>query len=746
MVTTLPSYNPTMVVSDIPPGGFDHPAGKGLIQFNIRILTRTGEVVIDFGEFEDLISYRDSLSVESASGTFTFRMRVSLCNEELLRKVHPGLVIESYCARNDDSIRGVVRDPSTIPSGVNNPVPERPPNVEGTKADAVQVFNPANQPTFPTNPEPTEDVYLDQAPYLLLRGIITDYGRSSGKGETYLYVTGESYGKIYKDSFVITDLFAPSPITQSIEVRNETQIPDGAAIIYYRLLRDWVEHFWDQETGWEARTRPIPYPPNYTARINNEGSVWSNLQFLSVEGFFHMFVDHTGAIVWEKLPYSGKDRALIPGREWEDLPMIALPSWKILDWNDRLSEQGVTNYLRCCGTQQGHSGGVEQGAVAAFIYNIGSIRQYGGPNKREFYFPIGIQDINNWYTSPPRRQQQAQNNSFLDLCAIESIYWYDRPIQRVGVTVRGEAAWRIHTRVNLKEDWHCPDAEPAEYYVVSRTHQLDIQTGAWITQLELLRDRRERYLGIGVGATQQIGSVLPPLSPGTQIEAIDWRVGDGQRVNTGFNFVFPDDPDIEIENQAELAPDEYWFYDRFSGKVINIGGDALAWAQENIIPRMGAEGQAVNVPNVGTGSLISEYPPGYDPAYLGEYQFTDFGQEVFGQNTLYQFTLNQGGNEAVDIPAPASGRVLRSQFLAALGNTVEILDNDGFNWQLSRLDTRAVRQGQRVLQGQSIGTQGNTGRGDNVALQLQILQGGNPTGGDMAAGLVGQYLDRLQGA
>jgi Peptidase family M23 len=723
-----------MVVSDIAPGGFDHPAGKGLLSFNVRILTSRNEVVIDFGEFSDLISWRDTLSVEGASGSFTFRMRVSLCNEDLLKKIHPGLVVEAYCARNDDSLRGVIRDPSVLRSSVNDAIPERAANPEDPDPDNVQVFNPTNEPIFPTNPDPVEDAYLDQAPYLLLRGIITDYGRSSEGGSSFLYVTGESYGKIYKDAFCITDLHAPeqaAATATSLEVRKEAQVPDGAAIIYYRLLRDWVEHFWGEETGWEARTRPIPYPPNYTARINNEGSVWSNLQFLSVEGFFHMFVDHTGAIVWEKLPYSGKDRALIPGREWEDLPMIAIPSWKILSWNDRLSEQGVTNYLRCCTTQQGNSGGQEQGAVAAFIYNMGSIRQYGGPNKREFYFPIGIQDIDNWYTSPPRRLQQASTNSFIDLCAIESIYWYDRPIQRVGVTVRGEAAWRIHTRVNLKEDWHCPDAEAAEYYVVSRTHQLDIENGAWISNLELLRDRRKRYLGIGVGATQQVGNVTPPIAAGVQVSALDWRAGDGDNVNNGFNFVFPENPDIEVDNQAELYPDEYWFYDRFANAVVNIGGDALAWANENIVEKMGQEGQAVTVPNAG---LITEYPPGYEP--FEPVQVTDFGQELFGENNIYQFTIEQEGNQFIDVPAPVTGRVTRAAYLAALGNTVDIQAGD-FNWQVFNLDTLAVRTGQQVLQGQAIGTQNN-------AIQLQIFQGGLPLGQAQADGLVNGYINLLE--
>lgn len=114
MVLTLKAYKPLSRVSDITPGGINHPAGKGEIRFACRVLTRYGQVVIDFDDFSDLISYNDSLGIEGGSGSFTIRMKANLCNEELLKRIHPGYVIEAYAARNENPLVGVVTDPSKI--------------------------------------------------------------------------------------------------------------------------------------------------------------------------------------------------------------------------------------------------------------------------------------------------------------------------------------------------------------------------------------------------------------------------------------------------------------------------------------------------------------------------------------------------------------------------------------------------------------------------------------------------------
>ncbi|MBD2019351.1 M23 family metallopeptidase [Leptolyngbya sp. FACHB-36] len=947
MVLTIAPYNPKSKLSDVAPGESAHPAGAGTIRFDLRILTRYGAVIIDFGQLTDLLSWNDTLSTEGASGTWTLKMRASLCNEALLKKLHPGMVVEAYCARNDNPLIGVVRDPSTIsridstpplpelaqtviaPTSIASAAPTtssasagnlgaaetdtafyqkltqvagrlgmnpehlltamlyesagtlspsiRGPHVPGDgqavgliqfmpstarglgttdsalasmnrvqQLDYVEKYfqpykgrysnfysvyatihagNPTANPngsdgyrttgqaaseaqsrfsskarnllqgagvnaatTTPISPspsqtptptpqitpivgptvKPSEDPYLDKCPYLLLRGVITDYGRSTGDG-TSLTVTGESYGKIYKDAFVLTDLNAPELASTSLEVRNSTIVPLGVSLIYYRLLREWVEGFWGQTTGWEARTRPIPFPPNYLTRINNEGSVWANLQFLAIEGFFHIFVDHTGAIVWEKLPWSSRSQSLIAGRNWEDLPLLEMPSWKISEWHDRLSEQGVTNFIRCVPTQQGMSGGQDPVAQPGLIYNLGSIRQYGGPTKRELLFPVGTGG-DQYYTSEPRRKQQATINSFTALCSLESIRWYDRPTQRVGVTARGEAAWRIHTRIKIAEDWHCPDAKPAEYYVIARTHQLDFTRGSWATNLDMVRDRRNRYLGIGVGevpvvtgtgntvqsvlhefgggkfklqgiaADQQrseierqiakakadrqsqiLGLPTQPAKPAVDASRFTTAKGfslSGQKVSSLKQFVAPDlKGQISVAEvpaiQVSLVPDEYFWFDRLSGKVVAIGNDPVAWAKQNVVPRLGEESKAVTVipPKSPTGITAPTGPAApftpVDRIYVS--RLYDESPPL-----AWDFTLARGGTAFNDqvitpVPSPISGTVRFAGAKGGYGNAVEIIGSDGVIWFMAHMTSISVSQGQQVTRGQTISIQGWTG-------------------------------------
>jgi hypothetical protein len=106
-----------MEFSDAHPGDTPHPGGKGTIAIKARILSKTGDVVVDFNELQDLIGYRDSLTTEAPNGSFTLTMRALTSNFELLKKVHPGMVIEVYAARNADPIIGAHPDPSQIEPG-----------------------------------------------------------------------------------------------------------------------------------------------------------------------------------------------------------------------------------------------------------------------------------------------------------------------------------------------------------------------------------------------------------------------------------------------------------------------------------------------------------------------------------------------------------------------------------------------------------------------------------------------------
>jgi hypothetical protein len=924
MVLTIPPYKPAYKISDVPPGGIDHPAGSGMVYFELRILTRYGEVIVDFGGFKDLISWYDTLSVEGASGTWTIRMRALLSNEALLKQIHPGMVIEAYCARNDDPLIGVSRDPSKLtridttpelpkysPATVT-PVSVAPaasgaassvvnsggivasnsnmvkaltiiargesnfdpaiPNQQGSGAQGAFQFMPGSRqraielglgdptaggvsqqsqvaekwlrythpdaarlidsgkileglasmpyewtsvpggkeesqfwstpqgkqylhnvlggniagvPSTPASPaqiavpqiapvlgkevKPVEDAYLDKCPHLLLRGVITDYGRSTSQaGETTLTITGESYGKVYKDSFVLTDLNAPETLSQSLEVRSSTQIPLGVSLIYYRILKEWVESFWGDATGWEARTRPIPFPPNYLTRINNEGAVWSNLQYLAIEGFFHIFVDHTGAIVWEKLPWSSRSQSLIAGRNWEDLQILEMPSWKIINWNDRLSEQGIINFIRCVPTQQGTSGGADPAALPGFIYNQGSIRQYGGPNKREFLFPVGTA-VDQYYTSEPRRKQQATTLTFTALTALESIRWYDRPVQRVGVTVRGESAWRIHTRVKIAEDWHDPQAKPAEYYIVSRTHQIDVSQGSWTTSMELVRDRRNRYLGIGVGevpiVTESVAEAvnkkaveaksfempdIPSTSTSRFTELQGFKIGQSGVIKSDLkDYAAPNaDGKIAIAERSylrlPLVPDEYYFFDRITGKIVPIGNDPIKWAREKVIPKLGEKSAITLQTPITVNGITAPLGPAA-PFTKVDRIYTEYLYDNSPPNA-WDFTLERGSSVVTPVPSPISGKITRAEQISGYGNAVEVTGTDGQVWFMAHFDSLAVTKGQIVQRGQTLGNQGRTGHATGEHVHLEIgNQGTRILPRTVAAPLLKEYFRFISG-
>lgn len=603
MVKTLPPYDPPNLRPDTQGEEPQEESRSGLIRFNIRVMTRKGEVLIDFGEFKDLLAYNDSLSIESPAGSFTLKMRATLCNEELLKKIHPGSVIEVYCARNDDPLKEVE---AFTPQVENPPVFEATGEAAGI-ADQYKPVNGAPQPP----PAPEEPDYLDKAPYLLLRGITTSYGRSSavmegGGGETTLTLSGESYGKIYRDAQVLVDSQAPVSLGTSLEatlVRLFAQDTLTVVPLYYGILRHWVEEFWGKVTGWEARTRPIPVQPEIFARIQPESSAWNALQSLSVQGLFHMFTDHTGAICWEKIPYSGKCQALIDQhmtwsegyefRNWENLQLLKIPSWQIQAWGDRLSCDRMANFVRCQASTFGGAGAQGSNLLAGQCYNMGSIRQYGGPRKMEIQIPANLipgrlGDL----TLPPEAGQAAEGeqrlNTFMDLVALETIRWYDRPVQRVMLSVRGDAAWRINTRVAVVEDWHCPEAEPGEYYVISRGHSINLQQGSWSTQIEAVRDRRTRYLGAGMAVERE--EVKPQEIDSASFPATgdDWN--DGQFAD-GELTVEP----LTLANNPTPVPieaDEFYFFDRLGAevkKIEDLDEFVKQWVNPECLVEEGAE-------------------------------------------------------------------------------------------------------------------------------------------------------------
>lgn len=551
------------------------PAGMGtspvetIVRFDLRIMTRKGETVVDFGEFKDLLSYNDNLGVDAPAGSWNLKMRARLDNENLLKKIHPGMVIEIYAARNQDPLTNVEAfEPQT-----DNPV------VFQLGQDNSTSLSPAyapNESGYTSPPAPDWEDYLDKAPCLLLRGITSAYGRTSAVmggagGETSLTLSGESYGAIYRNAQVLTDLSAPTALGRSLEVRFQTVDVNTVVPIYYGILRHWVEQFWKGddgrgETGWEARTRPIPIPPDVFARITTEGSAWSALEALSISGLFQIFVDHTGAIVWEKLPYSSKDKTVVdteylkwrpdePLRNWEDLPFVQCPSLFIIAWSDRLSCDRLANYVRCHLQGQMGAGAGDTNMDAGQCYNLGSILQYGGPRKLEMAIPARLSKTDSLQADSERDQRVSR---FMDLVALEVIRWYDRPIQRVSLNVRGEPGWRINTVVEITENWHNPEAVPGQYLILSRSHSIDLSSGTWSTQLDCIRDRRSPYLGAGL--TQERTRVGNPDAP-----------ADPEAAG-------PVSSDDELKDFiAPIEPDYYYYYNRSSDKGIEAIGDATAY-------------------------------------------------------------------------------------------------------------------------------------------------------------------------
>ena len=540
---------------------------SSLIHFNLRIMTRQGDVVVDFGEFKDLLSYNDQLSVESPAGSWTIKMRSLTSNEELLRRIHPGMVVEVYACRNDDPLKGVE---AFVPQTEE----ENPPVfTESDESLLAEPYAPVEGKPAPP-PEAEDADYLDLAPYLLLRGITSSYGRNSGVvegtgAETSLTLSGESYGAVYRNCQVLVDRNAPTALGKELQTRLNTQNVHGVVPLYYGILRHWVEEFWGEPTGWEARTRPIPVPPDVMARVN-EGSVWTVLQYLSCEGIFHLFCDHTGALCWEKLPWSGRCQALIDEfmswneghqfRNWDDLGLIDCPSHWIQSWADRLSCDRLANYLRVQMTQYGGSGASGSNMDAGQAYNMGSIRQYGGPRRMEVQFPAGTVPFAT-YDEVERTEAESRVTQFIDRAVMELIRWYDRPVQRCIFQVRGDSGWRINARVRVTENWHNLKAEPAEYYILSRSHSINIQAGNWSTQVECLRDRRTRYLGIGLPpvAPKDMGTAADGILAPTEVDEYWWfnrDAGSIEKIEDYDEFVKPWTPaDCQAE-EGEAAGDE----------------------------------------------------------------------------------------------------------------------------------------------------------------------------------------------
>jgi hypothetical protein len=214
-------------------------------------------------------------------------------------------------------------------------------------------------------------------------------------------------------------------------------------------------------------------------------------------------------------------------------------------------------------TQYGGSGASGSNMDAGQAYNMGSIRQYGGPRRMEVQFPAGTVPLAT-YDEVERTEAESRVTQFIDRAVMELIRWYDRPVQRCILQVRGDSGWRINTRVRVTENWHNLQAEPAEYYILSRSHNINVQTGSWSTQIESLRDRRTRYLGIGLPpvAPKDMGTAADGILAPTEVDEYWWfdrEVGGIEKIEDYDDFVKPWIPEacqVEEEGSGDAAADD----------------------------------------------------------------------------------------------------------------------------------------------------------------------------------------------
>ncbi|MCG7489883.1 peptidoglycan DD-metalloendopeptidase family protein [Vibrio sp. Of14-4] len=96
----------------------------------------------------------------------------------------------------------------------------------------------------------------------------------------------------------------------------------------------------------------------------------------------------------------------------------------------------------------------------------------------------------------------------------------------------------------------------------------------------------------------------------------------------------------------------------------------------------------------------------------------------------HKVTSHLGTDYAVPVGTPvvsiSSGRVVISRYHPLAGQYVVILHPDGLRTRYLHLSKRFVQRGDNVIQGQKIGTSGNTGRTTGAHLHFELWKDGRP--------------------
>ncbi|GLT18387.1 peptidase M23 [Vibrio zhanjiangensis] len=96
----------------------------------------------------------------------------------------------------------------------------------------------------------------------------------------------------------------------------------------------------------------------------------------------------------------------------------------------------------------------------------------------------------------------------------------------------------------------------------------------------------------------------------------------------------------------------------------------------------------------------------------------------------HKVTPHMGTDYAVPVGTPvvsiSSGRVVASRYHPLAGNYIVILHPDGLRTRYLHLSKRFVSQGDNVVQGQTVGASGNTGRTTGAHLHFELWKDGRP--------------------
>lgn len=103
----------------------------------------------------------------------------------------------------------------------------------------------------------------------------------------------------------------------------------------------------------------------------------------------------------------------------------------------------------------------------------------------------------------------------------------------------------------------------------------------------------------------------------------------------------------------------------------------------------------------------------------GRYGTNEEGQRTTSRGVAKDFTLFQNGRKDVSVPSPVNGVIDKILKGGGYGNGVVIRTPDGSEVLLGHFASVAVKQGQKVVRGQGLGVQGNSGHSTGTHVHIE---------------------------